>query len=470
MQIAHTLGDPSLTRQPDGPFDLEAEQKQFVPLPKKRITRQRKEITNTELCQKFGVLAVGETVCREFGGDGIFYGTINTFRREGDTELYTVRYTDGDQEDLDLEEYNFAYALWLQQEGWNVDEDDGAEEYKDESGSGSEEEYCAEVPIIQEIKLIKKSSAARRTKEKIEEVINGTTIKSIAGKHIASMSALEREDVVTKLSLTAETNENKLVKATVLGVTYNNRCSVAFLEHLKNLQGPVSHMIHARRRTLAEEQGLFAQIKVGDWVEVEQDYSPSICSDGGVGCVLGLHTEACTVPGSDIASTSTITAVDVHYLVFNTKERRVLLTRAVVIPMPYKLDKPTLRVRKNGPSTKAVTHKAPPNKTSLEWLKYGLEMRRHETKGWLLNVLEELNILPKENKIAKWARIMTDYHCQLAYLEGLQHALGDAYKDPREYKGVRATDSGGKYVSLKTKWSARRAEKYVYNSLSCVGL
>ncbi len=62
-------------------------------------------------------------------------------------------------------------------------------------------------------------------------------------------------------------------------------------------------MIHARRTTLAEEQELFAQIKVGDWVEAEQDYSPSICSDGGVGCVLGLHTEACTVPGSDIAST-----------------------------------------------------------------------------------------------------------------------------------------------------------------------
>jgi hypothetical protein len=185
------------------------------------------------------------------------------------------------------------------------------------------------------------------------------------------MSATEREDVVTKLSLTAKRNENKLVKATVLGVTYNNRCSVAFLEHLKNLQEPVSHMIHARRWTLAEEQGLFAQIKVGDWVEVEQDYSPSICSDGGVGCVLGLHTEACTVAGSDIAST--ITAVDVHYLVFNTKERRVLLTRVVVIPMLYKSDKPTLRVRKNVPSTKAVTHKAPPHKTSLEWLKYGLE-------------------------------------------------------------------------------------------------
>ena len=35
-----------------------------------------------------------------------------------------MRYTDGDQEDLDLEEYNFAYALWLQKEGWDADEDD----------------------------------------------------------------------------------------------------------------------------------------------------------------------------------------------------------------------------------------------------------------------------------------------------------------------------------------------------------
>ncbi len=136
------------------------------------------------------------------------------------------------------------------------------------------------------------------------------------------MSATEREDVVTKLSQTAKTNENKLVKATVLGVTYNNRCTVAFLQHLQNLQGPVSNMVHARRRTLAEEQGLLAQIKVGDWVEVEPDYSPSICSDGGIGCVLGLHTEECAVQGSEIACI--ITGVDVHYLVFNTKERRVL--------------------------------------------------------------------------------------------------------------------------------------------------
>jgi hypothetical protein len=136
--------------------------KKFKPLPRKKSTRKRKEIqvTNTELSQKFGVLAIGETICREFGFDGILYGTINAFRRDGETELYyTVRYTDGDQEDMNLEEYNFAYALWLQQEGWDVDEDDGIEESRSESGS--EADYCDEVPLVQEVRLIKKKVVMR---------------------------------------------------------------------------------------------------------------------------------------------------------------------------------------------------------------------------------------------------------------------------------------------------------------------
>jgi hypothetical protein len=100
------------------------------------------------------------------------------------------------------------------------------------------------------------------------------------------MSSSEREDVVNKLSKTAKTNENKHVKAAVLAVSYDNLCKSAFLAHLQGLQGPVTHMLHSKRKTLADEQGLFARIKVGDWVEVEPDYSSGICSDGGVGCVL----------------------------------------------------------------------------------------------------------------------------------------------------------------------------------------
>jgi hypothetical protein len=197
----------------------------------------------------------------------------------------------------------------------------------------------------------------------MEEVINATTKKSVAGKHIATMSATERDDVVTKLSKTAKINEKKHVKAAVLGVSYDNLCKLAFLGHLQGLQGPVATMVHAKRKTLADEQGLFAQIKIGDWVEVEPDYSPVICSDGGVACVLGLHTEICNVVGGNVANI--ITAVDVHFLVFNTKERRVLLSRVVVIPMPYKMQKPTLRARKISNSTKIVLHKAATAKQNI---------------------------------------------------------------------------------------------------------
>ncbi len=42
--------------------------------------------------------------------------------------MYTITYTDNDREDLDTEEYNYAYSLWLQEEGWEAEEDDGGYE------------------------------------------------------------------------------------------------------------------------------------------------------------------------------------------------------------------------------------------------------------------------------------------------------------------------------------------------------
>ncbi len=75
-----------------------------------------------DLAHKFGVLAIGKTVCRLFDEHGIFYGVITAYRKEGKEELYTVEHSDGDAEDLDTEEYNYAYALWLKEEGWTPDD------------------------------------------------------------------------------------------------------------------------------------------------------------------------------------------------------------------------------------------------------------------------------------------------------------------------------------------------------------
>ena len=71
------------------------------------------------MAQKNGLEAIGAVVCREFGADGFFDGTIIglSFTNDGDS-LYRVKYSDGDTEDLDQEEYNYAYSLHLQREGW----------------------------------------------------------------------------------------------------------------------------------------------------------------------------------------------------------------------------------------------------------------------------------------------------------------------------------------------------------------
>jgi hypothetical protein len=60
-----------------------------------------------------GAEAIGQSLCREFVPYGIFTGTITAFHKEIKIGLYTVEYTDEDVEDLDDEEYNHAYELWL---------------------------------------------------------------------------------------------------------------------------------------------------------------------------------------------------------------------------------------------------------------------------------------------------------------------------------------------------------------------
>ena len=200
-------------------------------------------------------------------------------------------------------------------------------------------------------------------------------------------------------------------------VTYEAACQAAFVKHLEEKKKAVSKMVHAKRKSIVEEQGFLATVKIGDWVEVESDYSPGINSDGGVGCVYGLHRKA--VPGELVPR---VIALDIHYLIFNRKERRVALCRCVVIPMPFKEDKPALRVRtKQAP---IVIYEPPPDKTPLEWLKYGLQSNRHTKPGWLRDLLLEHNLLKQDDKPAMWQRVLSDYQCQLSYMEGLQGALG----------------------------------------------
>ena len=75
--------------------------------------------------QLFGLEAIGAVVARDFGELGTFTGRVIKFvRGKGKgKDLYTVEYEDGDVEDMDTEEYNFAYAHHLRREEWDLEED-----------------------------------------------------------------------------------------------------------------------------------------------------------------------------------------------------------------------------------------------------------------------------------------------------------------------------------------------------------
>ncbi len=45
----------------------------------------------------------------------MFYGAVTAYRKDSSSGLYSIQYTDGDEEDMDLEEYNYAYALFLRE-------------------------------------------------------------------------------------------------------------------------------------------------------------------------------------------------------------------------------------------------------------------------------------------------------------------------------------------------------------------
>jgi hypothetical protein len=92
-----------------------------------------------------------------------------------------------------------------------------------------------------------------------------------------------------------------------------------------------------------------------------------------------------------------------------------------------------------------------PDRTSLQWLEWGLKSRTHEKPGWLRDKLLELGLLEASDE-ALWKRVISDYKCQLEAIEGMRLALGIRFVDPREHKGSQGDE--GKFVSRKKESQA----------------
>jgi len=60
---------------------------------------------------KLGAWAIGQSVSRDFGAEGLFTGRVTAYRKDGETDLYELEYEDGDREEVGTEEYKLGLAL-----------------------------------------------------------------------------------------------------------------------------------------------------------------------------------------------------------------------------------------------------------------------------------------------------------------------------------------------------------------------
>ncbi len=180
-------------------------------------------------------------------------------------------------------------------------------------------------------------------------------------------------------------------------------------------------------------------MKVGDWVEVAYEYAPGTCSDGGVAFIMAIDKDE---SGRAICTVS--------YIIDSRIEKFVDQSRITVTIMPYKDSTSANRRKRDVPQVEVEVRPdrvyEAPERSNLEWLEFGLKSRTHEKKGWLKDKLLEYDLMEATDE-ALWKRVLSDYKCQLAGIEGMQLALGSKFKDPRETMGHNG--QFGKFVSQK---------------------
>jgi hypothetical protein len=139
------------------------------------------------------------------------------------------------------------------------------------------------------------------------------------------------------------------VKQAILDEKYSEMVQNALVQHLKSNTSLPGDMVHEPRKSIWEEQKQLADVKIGDWVEVNYEYMPGTCSDGGVGVITRLMTT-----DEGVGTVMTLFAT-VRYVLDNRKEHSVTMDRVTIIPMPYKRCEVQLRPRVSTQAPNAST-------------------------------------------------------------------------------------------------------------------
>ena len=269
--------------------------------------------------------------------------------------------------------------------------------------------------------------------------IDLTGPNSVARTTLDGLSEGAKRAVDVTINKTLKKKINKEVTNTILDVAHRELLERMNLEHLTKSVARPEKMVHLLKPDMLSLMGTIHAIKVGDWVEVQYEYAPGTCSDGGIGTVSAVNTDE---TGNVFCS--------VGYVLDKRIETGIEARRVTVTMMPYKDITTAYRARREPivdkevllPSRAVVV----PTRSPLEWLDYGLKSRTHEKPGWLKEKLLHYGLMAATRE-AMWQRILSDYKCQLSAVEGMRLALGASFIDPREHKGNQG--GGGKFVSVK---------------------
>jgi hypothetical protein len=204
--------------------------------------------------------------------------------------------------------------------------------------------------------------------------IDLTGPKSVARTTLDGLSDGNKLAVDAKINKTLKKKINKEVTSTILQVVHRDLLERMNCEYLTKSVARAQVMVHFLKPTMLSLMGTIRAIKVGDYVEVQYEYAPGTCSDGGIGTVSAVHTDE---KGNVLCS--------VGYELDKRIETGIEARRITVTMMPYN----DITSTKRGQRERIVAEEvllpsrtvAVPTRSTLEWLEYGLKSRTHEKPG-----------------------------------------------------------------------------------------
>jgi hypothetical protein len=240
-----------------------------------------------------------------------------------------VQYEDGDSEDFDLQEYQFAFEVRKafdagkfrrdDSEGGNDDRiscDGTEDEWNDtENESDSDDKTTSRQkkkkhpknaameqhsPGKRKRGNAKVGSTTRKRVRKAAKLMDSKTYNKESvlqefgedtefGKQYRNMDDEEKKAALDVLNRGASKGIKTVVKDKILRTKYSTICADKLKEHLIADRVPVENMFRVAAPPMAARSADAAQVHVGDWVQVDADRSVGYNSEGGVAVVIAVN-------------------------------------------------------------------------------------------------------------------------------------------------------------------------------------